>query len=103
MASSLSPVAVVTVPVTPVPRSIGRIKEPVAKPQAEAKPVEQKPLAETPAYKVAARAPADLLIRPAESGQRLIYVFRDPESGEMIRQYPTEALIALGRLIDRQV
>lgn len=69
-------------------------------------PIYPRAFADTPAHQSAARAPADLSVVPAETGVRLIYIFRDPESGETIRQYPTQSLVELGRAgarIDRQV
>jgi hypothetical protein len=65
-----------------------------------------KAFADTPAYQAAASPPADLEVRSAAFG-RLVYVFRDPENGRPIRQYPTEAMQTLadraGTLLDREV
>lgn len=62
------------------------------------------PFGDTPAYQAAARQPADLAIIPAETGPKLIYVFRDPVSGETIRQYPTQSVIAMaGGRVDTEI
>lgn len=104
MVSSSSPVAAVKA--APPPRGTGRDEPPAPQPKASP-PVEPKPFAEMPSHQAAARAPADLSVIPAAAGSLLIYIFHDHESGERLRQYPTEAYIALGeiagRLFDRQV
>lgn len=54
--------------------------------------------------KVAPAEPADqskLHVRKAETGSRFIYEFRDPETGKMLRQFPSDASLALGALYDR--
>jgi hypothetical protein len=76
---------------------------PVREPQPAPKRAEPRAFAETPSYQAAARAPASLSIIPADTGLRLIYVFRDPESGETIRQYPTRPMVALGGVVDEAV
>ena len=104
MVSSSGPLA--QVPVLPVVRSVVA-DEAAVKPAGPVKPVEPASFADTPAHKAASRPPASLSIIPADAGQRLIYVFRDPVSGRPIRQYPTQSTIALGvaagHLVDRQV
>jgi hypothetical protein len=104
MVSSSGPVA----SVSPVPLVRAAVAEETPARRAEpVKPVEPRSFADTPSHQAASRPPANLSIIPAETGQRLIYVFRDPVSGETIRQYPTQSAVALGvqagNLIDRQV
>lgn len=104
MVSSTGPIA--SVQVAPVVRSVGA-DEAKVRAATTIKPVEPKTFSETPARQAVSRPPASLTIIPSETGQRLIYVFRDPESGEKIKQYPTQSAIALaieaGHLVDREV
>lgn len=51
----------------------------------------------------ATTAASKLHVRKAEHGPRFVYEFRDPETGEMLRQFPSEAALALGALIDEIV
>lgn len=95
---SVSPVAA-----SPQTGKSGRREEP-APPPARSEAPPPTPFGDTPAYQAAARQPADLAIIPAETGPKLIYVFRDPVTGETIRQYPTQSTIAAaGERVDTEI
>lgn len=54
------------------------------------------------------RAPASISIRQSDTG-RYVYEFRDATSGEILRQFPSESLVALaeaaasGLLLDSKI
>ena len=45
-------------------------------------------------------AASDLTVRQAPRSGRMVYEFRDPETGEITRQFPSEASLMIGALYD---
>ncbi len=50
-----------------------------------------------------ATAKSDLVVRKAPKSERFIYEFRDPDTGKLTRQFPSEASLAIGALLDEKV
>ncbi|MGB3721387.1 MAG: hypothetical protein WA979_01040, partial [Pacificimonas sp.] len=46
---------------------------------------------------------SDLVVRKAPESERFIYEFRDPDTGKLTRQFPSEASLAIGALLDERV
>ncbi|MEM8825368.1 MAG: hypothetical protein AAGD40_00375 [Pseudomonadota bacterium] len=46
---------------------------------------------------------SDLVVRKAPRSERLVYEFRDPQTGQLTKQFPSEASLAIGALYDEKV